>query len=108
MMPDFTSESGKIEPENLKSYFYQSLSEICERRNLDSSDSSLAYIVNLLCDYSRSARSTCTAAAVRAGRVPAVHGVVRHGDVTRLADDGPGAAGYRVRLGADARARDLA
>ena len=56
MMPDFTSETGKIEPENLKSYFYQSLNEICERRNLDSSDSCLAYIVNLLCEYSRSER----------------------------------------------------
>jgi hypothetical protein len=54
MMPDFTHETGKIETGNLKSFFHQSLSEICQRRKLETSDSSLAYIVNLLCEYSRS------------------------------------------------------
>lgn len=39
---------------NLKSYFFQSITEICERRDVESSDNSVAYIVNLLCHFARS------------------------------------------------------
>jgi hypothetical protein len=38
---------------SIKAYFYQSLSRVCEKRNTDASESSLAYIVNLLCQYVR-------------------------------------------------------
>ncbi|MGB5705737.1 MAG: hypothetical protein WBM41_02830 [Arenicellales bacterium] len=37
----------------VKDYFYQSLNKVCERRSTDASDSSLAYIVNLLDQYVR-------------------------------------------------------
>ena len=53
-MSTTTTVTGKIETGNLRSYFHRSLHEICERRNLESSDSSLAYVVNLLCDFARS------------------------------------------------------
>jgi hypothetical protein len=53
-MSDTTTATGKIETGNLRSYFHKALGEICDRRNLETSDSSLAYIVNLLCEYSRS------------------------------------------------------
>jgi hypothetical protein len=43
-----------IETGELKEYFFDSISRICERRSLESSDSSIAYIVNLLCHYVRS------------------------------------------------------
>ena len=38
---------------SIKVYFYQSLNLICEKRSTDASESSLAYIVNLLCQYVR-------------------------------------------------------
>ena len=37
----------------VKDYFYRSLNEVCERRDTEASDSSKAYIVNLLCQYVR-------------------------------------------------------
>ncbi len=46
--------AASIETGSIKSYFYQALSDICERRKVDSSQSSIAYIVNLLCQYARS------------------------------------------------------
>jgi hypothetical protein len=55
-MRDNGSISTSIETGNLKNYFYQSLSEICSKQQKDTSDDSIAYIVNLLCDYSRSDR----------------------------------------------------
>jgi hypothetical protein len=53
-MSDTAAANRKIETGNLKLFFYQSLSGICQRRSVDSSDSSIAYIVNLLCHYARS------------------------------------------------------
>ena len=53
-MSDTASASGNIATGNLRDYFFQSLNEICERRSMESSDSSIAYIVNLLCEYTRS------------------------------------------------------
>jgi len=55
-MRDNRPLTAAIETGNLKNYFYQSLSEICDRRSVDSQDDSIAYIVNLLCDYARSDR----------------------------------------------------
>ena len=37
----------------VKDYFYHSLNKVCERRSTEASDSSMAYIVNLLCQYVR-------------------------------------------------------
>ncbi len=53
-MSDTAPAYSKIETGNLKLFFYQSLSGICQRRSVNSSDSSIAYVVNLLCHYARS------------------------------------------------------
>ncbi len=53
-MLDTVHNAVKIETGELKEYFFHSISGICDRRSMNSSDSSIAYIVNLLCHYVRS------------------------------------------------------
>ncbi|MGI9317021.1 MAG: hypothetical protein ACR2QW_06795 [bacterium] len=52
-MTDKASSDTLMTTNCVKDYFYQSLNEVCERRSTEASDSSLAYIVNLLCQYVR-------------------------------------------------------
>ena len=52
-MTDKESRDTLMTASCVKDYFYHSLNEVCERRITEASDSSKAYIVNLLCQYVR-------------------------------------------------------
>lgn len=52
-MNDKTVGEALMTTSCVKDYFYQSLNQVCERRSTEASDSSMAYIVNLLCQYVR-------------------------------------------------------
>ncbi len=53
-MSNTIQPGSSIATDGLKACFYDSISEICHRRKLDSSDCSIAYVVNLLCHFARS------------------------------------------------------